>query len=61
MVQIDISMKRKITSMVKGCCLSLNGMQTKVDLDVIPLGSYDVLIGMDWFDCIMLWWIFIKV
>ena len=50
MVQLAIGMKRKITSMVKDCCLSLNGLQTKVDLYVIPLGSYDVFIGMDWLD-----------
>lgn len=36
--------------MVKGCHLSLNGMKTEVYLDVIPLGSYDVLIGMDWLE-----------
>ena len=36
----------------------MNGLITCVDLNVLPLGSYDVLIGMDWlvshrvkFDC----------
>jgi len=28
----------------------MNGLQTKANLDVIPLGSYDILIGMDWLD-----------
>jgi hypothetical protein len=28
----------------------MNGVNTIVDLNIIPLGSYDVLIGMDWLD-----------
>ena len=28
----------------------MNGLNTIVDLNIIPLGSYDVLIGMDWVD-----------
>ena len=28
----------------------MNGMKTFEDLNIIPLGSYDVLIGMDWLD-----------
>ena len=34
--------------MVEKCTLVMNGLVTCVDLNVIPLGSYDVLIGMDW-------------
>jgi hypothetical protein len=26
----------------------MNGLSTKVDVNIIPLGSYDFLIGMDW-------------
>ena len=40
-------MKRKITSKVKECCLNLNGLKTKVDLDIIPSKSYDVSIGIN--------------
>ena len=36
--------------MVRSCSISLNGMNTSTDLNIIPLGSYDVLIGMDWQD-----------
>jgi hypothetical protein len=36
--------------MVRGCSISLNGMTTSVDINIIPLGSYDILIGMDWLD-----------
>ena len=37
----------------------MNGMKTFVDLNIIPLGSYDVLIGMDWLDHTMPYWIVI--
>ena len=36
--------------MVKTCPMDMNGLSTKVDLNIIPLGSYDFLIGMDWLD-----------
>jgi hypothetical protein len=36
--------------MVKECPMDMNGLITKVYLNVIPLGSYDFLIGMDWLD-----------
>ena len=28
----------------------MNGMNTKENLNIFPLGSYDCLIGMDWLD-----------
>jgi hypothetical protein len=28
----------------------MNGLSTKAELNVLPLGSYDCLIGMDWLD-----------
>ena len=36
--------------MVEKCSLIMNGMINSVDLNVLPLGSYDVLIGMDWLE-----------
>ena len=42
--------KRKITEAVINCSLEMNGLQTFADHNIIPLGSYDVLIGMDWLD-----------
>jgi hypothetical protein len=36
--------------MVKSCPMEMNGLCTKVDLNIIHLGSYDCLIGMDWLD-----------
>jgi hypothetical protein len=28
----------------------MNGLNTKVDVSIIPLGSYDCIIGMDWLE-----------
>jgi hypothetical protein len=39
-----------INEMVRGCSISLNKVNTNVDLNIIPLGSCDVLIRMDWLD-----------
>jgi hypothetical protein len=30
--------------------MEMNGLHTKVDLNIILLGSYDFLISMDWLD-----------
>ena len=50
LVQIATGAKRKITKFVKVCPLEMNGMKTFENLNIIPLGSYEVLIGMDWLD-----------
>jgi hypothetical protein len=36
--------------MARGCSISQNSVNTKVDVNIIPLWSYDILIGMDWLD-----------
>jgi hypothetical protein len=36
--------------MVKACPFEMNGIHTKADFNIIPLGSYDFLISMDWLD-----------
>ena len=36
--------------MVEKCPLVMNGLVTCVNMNVVPLGSYDVLIGMDWLE-----------
>jgi hypothetical protein len=50
LVQLATRSKIRIHDMVKSCSISLNGMNTSTDLNIIPLGSYDILIGMDWLD-----------
>ena len=47
-VQLAMGAKRTINELVKDCPIDMNGLNTKVDVNVIPLGSYDCLIGMDW-------------
>ena len=45
LVQLATGTKRKVSEVVEKCPLV-----TCVDLNVLPLGSYDVLIGMDWLE-----------
>jgi hypothetical protein len=42
--------KRKINELVKDCPIGMNGLSIKVDVKIIPLGSYDCLIGMNWLE-----------
>jgi predicted aspartyl protease len=50
LVQLATGTKRRINETVRGCPINLNGVNTNVDMNIIPLGSYDILIGMDWLD-----------
>ena len=50
LVQLATATKRKVSEVVEKCPLVMNGLITCVDLNVLPLGSYDVLIGMDWLE-----------
>jgi hypothetical protein len=36
--------------MDKACPMEMNWLCTKYYLNIIPLGAYDFLIGMDWLD-----------
>jgi hypothetical protein len=47
LVQLAIKTKRKANEIVKDFLVSMNEVITKEDLNIIPLGSYDYLIGMD--------------
>jgi hypothetical protein len=49
-VQLATRTKRRINEMVIGCPISLNRVNNNVDLNIMPLGSYDIIIGMDWLD-----------
>jgi hypothetical protein len=42
--------KRNINDLVKDCPMDMNKLNTKVDVNIIPLSSYDCLIGMDWLE-----------
>ena len=40
--------KIKVIEAIPACQLVLGESPTQVTLNVLPLGSYDLLIGMDW-------------
>ena len=42
--------QEEVSEVVKKCPLAMDGLVTHADLNVLPLGSYDVLIGMDWLE-----------
>ena len=42
--------ERKVIDFVKDFTLFMNQFKTSVKLNVLLLGSYDVLIGMDWLE-----------
>ena len=48
--QLSMGTKRKVSEVVEKFPLVMNGLITCVHLNVLPLGSYDVLIGMDWLE-----------
>jgi hypothetical protein len=48
LVQLATGTKRKVVKVVESCPIQIEGFQTQADLNVLPLGSYDVLLGMDW-------------
>ena len=50
LVQLATGTKRKVSELVEKCPLVMNGLNTYVDMNVLLLGSYDVLIGMDWLE-----------
>jgi hypothetical protein len=50
LVQLATGTKRKVTELIKSCSVDMNGLSMKAELNILPLGSYDCLIGMDRLD-----------
>eukprot|EP00253_Pinus_taeda_P031475 PITA_31475 len=50
LVQLATGTKRRVLTKVSNCPLKLAGQIIATELNVLPLGSYDVLIGMDWLE-----------
>ena len=50
LVQLATVTKKKVSEVVKKCPLVMDGLVTFADLNVLPLGTYDILIGMDWLE-----------
>ena len=48
--RIKVKAKQKVGGKVMGCALNLGEFVTRVNLYVTILGSYDVVIGMDWLE-----------
>ena len=42
--------QRKLVNYVENCEMFMSQFKPQVKLNVLPLGSYDVLIGMDWLE-----------
>ena len=50
LVQLATGTKRKVMHYVESCKVFMKDLETQVRLNVLPLGSYDILIGMDWLE-----------
>ena len=42
--------KRKVSEMVEKSLSEMDGLFTRENMDIFPLGSYDPVIGMDWLE-----------
>eukprot|EP00253_Pinus_taeda_P011376 PITA_11376 len=50
LVQLATRAKRRVTAKVNDCSFTIADQPVTADLNVLPLGSYDILIGMDWLE-----------
>ena len=48
LVQLATGTKRKVSEVVELCPLDMDGLVTYENLNVLPLSSYEIPIGMDW-------------
>jgi hypothetical protein len=48
LVQLATGTKRKLVEVIPACQFIMDGFPTQATLNILPLGSYDLLIGMDW-------------
>ena len=50
LVQLATGIKKKVSEVVIKCPLVMDGLVMWAYLNIFPLGSYDVLIGMSWLE-----------
>jgi hypothetical protein len=50
LVQLATGTKRKVGEAIPTCQFIMDGFPTRATLNILPLGSYDLLIDMDWLD-----------
>ena len=48
LVQLAIGIKKKVHHWVRSCGFKQNGMPTLAHMNVLLLGSYSMVLGMDW-------------
>ena len=50
LVQLATRTKRKVVDFISNFEFILDGKNIRTNLNILPLGSYDVIIGMDWLE-----------
>eukprot|EP00253_Pinus_taeda_P012179 PITA_12179 len=50
LVQLATGAKRRVTAKINDCSFVIADQPVMADLNILPLGSYDILIGMDWLE-----------
>jgi predicted aspartyl protease len=50
LVQLVTGTKRKVVDFVSDFEFNLDGQNIKTNMNILPLGSYDMIIGMDWLE-----------
>ena len=50
LVQLATGAKRKVIDYIADCEVELQGHKNRINLNILPLGSYDMIIGMDWLE-----------
>ena len=48
LVQLATGTKRKVVEVIPSCQFIMDGFPTQATLNILPLGSYNLLIGIDW-------------
>ena len=50
LVHLATRTNKKVSELVEKFPLVINGLVTYADMNFLPLGSYDILIGLDWLE-----------
>eukprot|EP00253_Pinus_taeda_P030136 PITA_30136 len=50
LVQLATRAKQRVTAKINDCSFTIADQPITADLNILPLGSYDILIGMDWLE-----------
>jgi hypothetical protein len=50
LVQLATGAKRKVVNFIFDLEFILDGQKIRTNLNILPLGSYDMIIGMDWLE-----------